>query len=61
MDGQGALHVAEELDAGGVASLNVLMVGYLRGRETGGNQSEVKSASLTCSKSNAGSMRARSA
>ena len=53
--------MAEELDAGGVASLNVLMVGYLRGRETGGNQSEVKSASLTCSKSNAGSMRARSA
>ena len=41
MDRQGALHVAEELDAGGVASLHVLVVGYLTERETGSVWSEV--------------------
>ena len=30
MDRQGALHVTEELDAGGVGSLHVLVVGYLQ-------------------------------
>lgn len=35
LDRQGALHMAEELDAGGVASLHVLVVRYLRERERG--------------------------